>query len=182
MRIGTVALPQSDVTPQHTFTLPLRHRSRSRFSLATRFSAVLARPGCASRTPSKNVASWIRPVSVPTGRHDRLRCGYRRRGLEPHRDIRDDVHVHVWLPQRRHITSNGVHFANRTMSAFAPRAIIAKTLAIVRAIACSRVQPTPSEESDMSGANTMSIWRASIEVARFPLPTGTNQSRSDPIR
>jgi len=32
--------------------------------------------------------------------------------------IRDDDLVHVWPLQRRHITPNGVYFANRTMPAF----------------------------------------------------------------
>jgi hypothetical protein len=71
---------------------------------------------------------------------------YRRRPDPPRNVLRwhtAGASGHVWLPQRRHITPNGVHFANRTMSAFVPRAIIAKTLAIIRAIACSRAQPTP---------------------------------------
>jgi hypothetical protein len=32
--------------------------------------------------------------------------------------IRDEDLVHVWPLQRRHITPNGVYFANRTMPAF----------------------------------------------------------------
>jgi hypothetical protein len=32
--------------------------------------------------------------------------------------VRDEDLVHVWLLQRRHITPNGVYFANRTMPAF----------------------------------------------------------------
>ena len=32
--------------------------------------------------------------------------------------IRDENLVHVWPLQRRHITPNGVYFANRTMPAF----------------------------------------------------------------
>lgn len=32
--------------------------------------------------------------------------------------IRDEGLVHVWPLQRRHITPNGVYFANRTMPAF----------------------------------------------------------------
>ena len=47
------------------------------------------------------------------------------------------------LARRRHITPNGNQFANRTMPGFVPRATIARTLAIIRTTACSRVQPTP---------------------------------------
>jgi hypothetical protein len=32
--------------------------------------------------------------------------------------IRNEDLVHVWPLQRRHITPNGVYFANRTMPAF----------------------------------------------------------------
>jgi hypothetical protein len=32
--------------------------------------------------------------------------------------IRDEDLVHIWPLQRRHITPNGVYFANRTMPAF----------------------------------------------------------------
>ena len=43
-------------------------------------------------------------------RHGVLRAG----GMA----IRDEDLVHVWPLQRRHITPNGVYFANRTLPAF----------------------------------------------------------------
>ena len=75
-------------------------------------------------------SGWMRPVSMSiiAATLSCIGCQYVVRSKQIERivtelraggmAIRDEDLVHVWPLQRRHITPNGVYFANRTLPAF----------------------------------------------------------------